>query len=213
MTEAEWLTSDPEALVNCFEALVAEEWHFGSARKCRLFTVACCRKVAVQVRLRGADLLLVVEQGADGVADAAEVRQYGRILEQIINPFRVPASLLPVVQIALDGSLAPAEIVARTFRAMRASTAIPPPHLVPLLRDIFPNPFAAPRFDPAWRTSDVVALARGIYADRAFDRMPILADALQDAGCDNDEVLSHCRDTNAHHVRGCWAVDLVLGKE
>ena len=56
-------------------------------------------------------------------------------------------------------------------------------------------------------------LARGVYEERAFDRMPILADALQDAGCDNPDILNHLRDTNAAHVRGCWALDLVLGKE
>jgi hypothetical protein len=67
-------------------------------------------------------------------------------------------------------------------------------------------------FDPAWRTSDAVALARGIYAERAFDRMPILADALQDAGCTDRVVLLHCRGPFVH-VRGCWVVDLVLGKE
>jgi hypothetical protein len=74
------------------------------------------------------------------------------------------------------------------------------------------NPFRPVALNPAWLTSDVVALARGIYDDRAFDRMPILADALQDAGCDNDDVLIHCRDTSLAHVCGCWVVDLVLGK-
>jgi hypothetical protein len=82
-----------------------------------------------------------------------------------------------------------------------------------LLRDIFGNPFRPVEFDAAWRTSTVVALAEGIYAERAFDRMPILADALQDAGCDNEDVLSHCRDTSLTHVRGCWVVDLMLGKQ
>jgi hypothetical protein len=62
----------------------------------------------------------------------------------------------------------------------------------------------------AWRTSDAVALARGIYDDRAFDRMPILADALEDAGCDNADILSHCRDTKTPHARGCWVVDGLL---
>jgi hypothetical protein len=56
-------------------------------------------------------------------------------------------------------------------------------------------------------------LAQGIYDDKAFDRMPILADALQDAGCDSDDLLNHCRDTSLTHVRGCWVLDLVLGKE
>ena len=79
------------------------------------------------------------------------------------------------------------------------------------LRCIVGNPFCPETLDPAWLTSTVVALARGIYDDRAFDRLPILADALQDAGCDNDDILNHCRDAGPH-VRGCWVVDLVLGK-
>lgn len=54
--------------------------------------------------------------------------------------------------------------------------------------------------------------SRGIYDDRAFERMPILADALQDVGCDNDDILNHMRDSNAAHVCGCWALDLVLWK-
>jgi len=64
-----------------------------------------------------------------------------------------------------------------------------------------------------WRTSTVMQLARGIYDERTFDQLPILADALQDAGCDNDDILNHFRDPNATHVRGCWDLDLVLGKE
>jgi hypothetical protein len=82
-----------------------------------------------------------------------------------------------------------------------------------LIREIFGNPFRPITFSPAWRTTDVMLLANGIYAERAFDRMPILADALQDAGCDSDAILNHLRDANATHVRGCWALDLVLGKE
>jgi hypothetical protein len=81
-----------------------------------------------------------------------------------------------------------------------------------LFHDIIPNPFRPVQPDPAWLTSDVLALARGIYEERAFDRMPILADALQDAGCDNDDVLNHCRGSGPH-VRGCWVVDLLLGKQ
>ena len=81
-----------------------------------------------------------------------------------------------------------------------------------LLRDIFGNPFRSVSLDRAWLTTDVLALARGIYDERAFDRMPILADALQDAGCDNDDILFHCRDANQVHVRGCWVLDLILGK-
>jgi len=55
-------------------------------------------------------------------------------------------------------------------------------------------------------------LAQHIYDSRDFSPMPILADALQDAGCDHGDILTHCRDANAPHVRGCWVVDLILGK-
>jgi hypothetical protein len=55
-------------------------------------------------------------------------------------------------------------------------------------------------------------LARQMYESRDFGTMLILADALQDAGCNSEDILSHCRNTNATHVRGCWVVDLVLGK-
>jgi hypothetical protein len=81
-----------------------------------------------------------------------------------------------------------------------------------LLRDILGNPFRPVTVDPAWLTSTVVSLAQGIYEDRAFDRLPILADALEDAGCTQVDMLNHCRQPG-EHVRGCWPVDLLLGKE
>ncbi|MBA4192540.1 MAG: hypothetical protein C0467_31620 [Planctomycetaceae bacterium] len=77
---------------------------------------------------------------------------------------------------------------------------------------MFGNPFRSIVVDPSWLTSTVLSLAKGIYTDRAFERLPILADALQDAGCDSVEILQHCRDESLTHVRGCWVVDLVLGK-
>jgi len=80
-----------------------------------------------------------------------------------------------------------------------------------LLRDIIGNPFRRVTADLRWLTSTAVVLARSIYEERAFDRLPILADALEEAGCDNPDVLAHCRG-DGPHVRGCWAVDLVLGK-
>ncbi|MCS6865077.1 MAG: hypothetical protein RMJ56_11910 [Gemmataceae bacterium] len=96
-----------------------------------------------------------------------------------------------------------------------------------LLRDLLGNPFRGGRgeqfekrrrkrcqttFFPPWRTSDVMLLAQGIYAERAFQRMPILADALQEAGCDDDAILSHLRDSSLLHDRGCWVIDLVLNR-
>ena len=81
-----------------------------------------------------------------------------------------------------------------------------------VLREVIGDPFRPPTFDPKWRTADVVGLARAVYEDRAFDRLPLLADALLDAGCDDDQVLAHCRSPGSH-VRGCWVVDLTLGLE
>ena len=81
-----------------------------------------------------------------------------------------------------------------------------------LLRCIFGNPFHPVTLDPSWLTSTALALARGIYVERAFDRMPILADGLQDAGCNNESILDHGRGPGPH-TRGCWVCDLVLGKE
>jgi hypothetical protein len=83
-----------------------------------------------------------------------------------------------------------------------------------LLREVFGNPF---RLVPVeadwlrWNHSSVPALARRIYGERAFHDLPILADALEEAGCDNAELLAHCRG-GGPHVRGCWALDVVLGK-
>jgi hypothetical protein len=80
-----------------------------------------------------------------------------------------------------------------------------------LVRDVFGNPFRPAALDPEWLTSTVAALASRMYESRDFGAMPILADALQDAGCTNDDILDHCRG-DGPHVRGCWVVDLVLGK-
>jgi hypothetical protein len=77
-----------------------------------------------------------------------------------------------------------------------------------LVREVF-NPFA--RFDPAWRTPQAMAIARTVYEDRAFSEMPVLADALEDAGCTQQDVLQHCRDRQKH-VRGCWVLDSVLDR-
>ena len=94
-----------------------------------------------------------------------------------------------------------------------------------LLRDLFGNPFRPVSLNPAWRTPDVVAIAQAAYDERIAPdpanpgwltidptRLAILADALLDAGCEDEVILSHCRSERPH-VRGCWLIDLLLGKE
>ena len=73
------------------------------------------------------------------------------------------------------------------------------------------DPFRPHSVDSGWLTRTVLDLAQAIYDDRAFADLPILADALEDAGCTDRAILDHCRQPG-EHVRGCWAVDLVLGK-
>ena len=83
-----------------------------------------------------------------------------------------------------------------------------------ILREVFGNPFRPACFSRsvlAWNDGTAVKLAQAIYAERSFDRLPVLADALEDAGCDNADILNHLRGPGPH-VRGCWAVDLLLGK-
>jgi hypothetical protein len=84
-----------------------------------------------------------------------------------------------------------------------------------LLREIVGNPFRPVTVEPSWLTwmfGTVPKLAEVIYNDRSYANLPILADALEDAGCDNADILDHCR-SGGEHVRGCWVLDLLLGKE
>jgi hypothetical protein len=80
-----------------------------------------------------------------------------------------------------------------------------------ILREIVENPFLKWTFEPSWRTSTVLDVAATIYERKSFDQLPILADALQDAGCDAEELLNHLR-AEVPHYKGCWAMDWVLGK-
>lgn len=191
MTEEEWLTA--AAAIRMFEFVSPA----ASERKLRL---AICDAVRRDPTAQSMNARRSVELGdrlADGQLSAAEltafnrktrIRQGSQWLALTTNP---PATLRLIVRSTGD-ELAP--------------------HLPPLFRDVFGNPFRPVELDPSWLTSTVVALAEGIYAEKAFDRMPILADALQDAGCDSDALLNHCRDPLAAHVRGCWAVDLLTGR-
>jgi hypothetical protein len=87
-------------------------------------------------------------------------------------------------------------------------------HQSQLLRDVFGNPFRPIALDPAWLTWHdglLVSMARQMCESRDFSDMPILADALEETGCSNQDILGHCR-SGGEHVRGCWVVDLLLGK-
>jgi hypothetical protein len=86
--------------------------------------------------------------------------------------------------------------------------------LAAILREVVGNPFRPVTLDPAWMTWHgglLVSMAQGMYDSRDFSDMPVLADALEEAGCRDQNVLGHCR-SGGEHVRGCWVVDAIIGK-
>jgi len=207
-------------------------------RKRRLLSVASAKLTALFLADRRFDEALeACDWYADGVASWNDVKAARR---KVFAAIRANANLnsLPHLKFAADAVLASLEQNATrnidgiylSRRAVREWTESHPPKARTKLprefasskhheqwlakdgMDVYSNPFRPVAFDPNWRTSTAVALAQQMYDSRDFGAMPILADALQDACCDNDDILNHCRDASGVHVRGCWVVDLVLGK-
>src|SRR5262245_60863685 len=216
MTEEEWLAArHPTRMYRYVEQRIPNE------RKCRLFAVHCCRRIWHQLPdERCRDALEVCERYIEGAAGSTELAAACASADAAFTEYGDQSSETGAS--AISAACEARDVPVMAGQAAREAALLVWPRAqreaeyrwqCRILRDIFGNPFRSVTIDPAWLTSDVIALAEGIYADRAFDRMPILADALQDAGCDNDDVLNHCRDTTLTHVRGCWVVDLVLGKE
>jgi hypothetical protein len=193
MTEAEWLAlRDPTTAVMFLDGK-------GQDRKLRLFAVACCRhglQCMIDTRCRKA--VEIAELYADGLATEEE----RRLCRLQIDP--VWGESTAFAAWASDHS-----VNAMAICEQQRQTYVNHLHL---LHDIFGNPFRPVTINPAWLTLKVTTLAQAIYNDRGFDKMPALADALEEAGCDNQDVLSHCRGPGPH-VKGCWVVDLVLAKE
>jgi hypothetical protein len=236
MTEDEWLAnSRPTGMLLYIRAKA-------SARKSLLFECACCRNVWTLLDAEDRDAISSAESNSDNPEvlreldsrlepDRVAALSMAGLHDESVNENL--ARLLTgrtTIRLRLFGKGYAIGSVA--FETARLSTLAEPriagiegkPFISPsetgseekrqadLVRDIFDNPFRPVIVDPRWRTSDVLGLARAMYEARTFDRMPILADALMDAGCSDEQILSHCRG-DGPHVRGCWVVDLVLGKE
>ena len=228
MTEKQWFKSRDTA------ALLVQLKDQVSDRKLRLFAVACCQRIAFLILDPASRRAVkVAERLAEGRCTEGDAAVW-TAREEAENAFQdddgkgcedareAAFDALEVVAFEAAEFTSFAAVYAvrwqedfatRTKKLMDARAKAEEVAQVALLRDIFGNPFRPVTLDRAWLTSDVLALARGIYAKKAFDRMPILADALQDAGCNNDDLLAHCRDTQLTHVRGCWVVDLLLEKK
>ena len=222
MTEAEWLACvQPSQLIES----VGPTWR---ERRARLFAVECCRRLPAMPDARLNGVIETAERFADGVAGDAELSTAIEIANDA-REWEARHDMSSWQYHAAEVVAATVAFPAEEYTAISAFIACTEAELGPgddgtterrlyavfamLVREVFGNPFRPVAFEPTWRTTDALLLARGIYEERACGRMPILADALQDAGCDSDDILNHLRDTNATHVRGCWALDLVLGKE
>jgi hypothetical protein len=221
MTEAEWLATTRPYDLTHYKASRSE-------RKRRLLSCAFARRVLSLIpdeRYRTA--IEVAERYADGLATEQELRATRRTIN---NAWRnrefteagnhAATAVLATLSKEAVGAVHSLEPAA----AARASLTRPnwdAGHkeeslaLCLLARDVFGNPFRPVIIDSAWLTwndGTIPKVAQAIYDERAFERMPILADALEDAGCDNADILNHCRQPGVH-VRGCWVLDLLLGKE
>jgi len=222
MTEAEWLACDDT------EPMLVFLNHRMTDRKSRLFACACCRQIWNYVSnsaLRNA--VEVSERFADQEATQSQLSAAARKARRVASDLREAAMAntppsnwatgsYPAAEAAALVALKGIGLVRTAARLARAALLINEVETIDhadLLRDIFGNPFRPVSFNPEWRSDTVLALAHQVYEARDFSAMPILADALQDAGCDDEAILSHCRDANQPHARGCWVVDLVLGKE
>jgi hypothetical protein len=143
---------------------------------------------------------------------ASESRSYAALVRATLDRARrLPAATAPA-PLAPDEWRGLAILVYLPFDTHTPTFSwVPTPlHSADMVREVYGNPYRHVNFELEWRTSNVVALARSMYQYREFSAMPILADALQDAGCNDPAILDHCRDPRRAHARGCWVLDQVL---
>jgi len=221
MTEQEWLTcTDPRPMLDFLKDNASD-------RKLRLFACACCRRIwHLLSDKRSRKAVKFSEQYADGLVTEAELRRAGHAAwqaacksttgEAVQGERSLQHRAWDAVGVACYENVRLRNclrfVINAVVEAVNDETRF---HPCLLLRDIFGGVFRTVAMGEswlAWNDGAVRKMAQAIYDDRAFDRMPQLADALEEAGCDNPDLLAHCRQPGPH-VRGCWAVDLLLGKE
>lgn len=195
-------------------------------RKGRLFAVACCRRIWQLLEdQRSRDAVVVAEHFAEGLVGASELQlaeENARIAhaEAFRRKGKVGACGEWAAQYAATPDAWKAAENASNFAYVAAGDPVSDPGpekavQADLARCIFgPLAFRPITIDPAWLSwndNTVRRIAQRIYDERKFEDMPVLADALEESGCSNQEVLEHCRGPGPH-VRGCWVLDSILGK-
>lgn len=232
MDEAKWRNSTN--LKSLTDYLAREQ--VTSHRKLRLFAVACCRRVEhLLTHEASRKALAAVERFADGLVKLGTLTRYCReaydpyeISTQAGRPAHAQAALsvrdagipsgLTFLQTPQPVALALVYEAGHTYGkpAFQKAREKHLAEMIALLHDVVPNPFTSlPVADPAWLEANgglVARLAQSIYDERRFTELPILADALEDAGCTEVAILEHLRGSGPH-ARGCWPLDLLLGKE
>jgi len=230
VTEQEWLQSDDlESMLGCLGKVECSRLRLKRIRRrlFRLFACACCAGLSNLIPSRWAPAgVNVAERIADGDSCAEERKAIMRDLAMVSwkgiseqeRDARAAIGFLLEHERHFDHTIAysSAEGAAQFISHARSSTfSAESKHQVRFIHDIFGNPFRPlPKIDPpwlAWNGRTIPTIAQAIYDDRAFDRMPVLADALEEGSCDDDEILNHCRQPGVH-VKGCWVLDLLLGK-
>jgi hypothetical protein len=235
LNEREWLQSkDPRRLCSTARRLLSLRSK-KVRRKFRLFGCACCRQIWPLLGPQGRNAVEVSERFADDQADLGDLERAGAEAVSAIVLMRRERSLNGPqngAYIAMGASVritfsryvanAAYSIAMDVRQAARLtdtsnSQAIFREHGLRQcdhLRCIFGNIFRSPSLRPAWlkwQGGMVRHIALDIYDKNEFHHLPILADALEEAGCTDEPILTHCRQ-HANHVRGCWVVDLLLGK-
>lgn len=218
MTAAEWLTCDnPNHALDLLGSVGTK-----SRRKERLAAVAALRHVWADLSPDQRRAVAAAERFADGAARATEMQaaavppvagSVGTLAGAVsaVTHRQVAHALRNATLLYLPLVVGGPVYTNPPFPAAQAYAERGRP-MITILRCVFGNPFRSVALDPDWRTSDVLAMCRGMNDARDFAAMPILADALQDAGCEHPDILAHCRGPGPH-VRGCWVVDLIMGKE
>lgn len=208
MTEAEWRACEDPA------ELFRAHLHRTGARKLRLLGCALARLTPLDGRCRAA--LEAAERLAEGDLPFSEAAAHWDAVDEVKQGVPFGSEEWAAMTLLTGGSLrevpAGAEHCAYLDHPRIRRSAVKRQAAAGLVRCVFGDLFRPPIWEipwpPAWASATAVALAVGVYADRAFDRLPVLADALEEAGCDDADVLTHCRG-DGPHARGCWVVDLV----